>query len=323
MIKKHGIIVHPEELSPLLPKRLEAAGIDTLGIHPAGGRNAARSLDEAILMHEQPGYKDIINSIQASGISVEYQAHVMSWLLPRSDFDRHPEWFRLDEHGKRVPEFNLCVSNPEALEYVSNRTALLAETLYTGSDQWYFWPDDITGAVCHCDKCRLLSASDQQMIMVNAMLRGIRKLDRGHRLCYLAYHDCIAPPRTVKPDEGVFLEYAPFDRDIDKPLADSSSAKNSTETEALPGLLRLFGKAGSTALDYWMDNSMRSDWKKPPKQFKLNETVLREDVRFYASLGFEAVTCFGCFLGADYEALYGEPPVTLYGQTLRAASGNI
>lgn len=320
MIKSRGIIVHPDELTYLLPKRLEIAGLNVLGIHPAGGRDAATTLDKAILLHKQQRQSEVINQIKSLGISVVYQAHVMSWLLPRTEFDKHPEWFRQDEHGRRVQDFNLCVSNQEALEYVEKRTAELAELLYTGSDHWYFWPDDIAGAICRCDKCRSLSASDQQMIMVNAMLRGLKKLNPSAKLCYLAYHDSITPPTVIKPDAGVFLEYAPFNRDHDKPLTDASSEKNASEIRALPGLFGLFGSKDATALDYWMDNSLRSGWKKPPKPFTLYESVLHEDVRFYSSLGFEAVTCFGCFLGSDYTALYGAPPFELYGKTLRRAA---
>ena len=45
---------------------------------------------------------------------------------------------------------------------------------------------------------------------------------------------------------------------------------------------------------------------------------MRADCQAYKALGFEAVTSFGCFLGADYDALYGEPPVLRYGELLAA-----
>ena len=39
----------------------------------------------------------------------------------------------------------------------------------------------------------------------------------------------------------------------------------------------------------------------------------------YARAGFEAVTCFACFLGEDYEARWGAPPLDGFLAALRAA----
>jgi hypothetical protein len=44
--------------------------------------------------------------------------------------------------------------------------------------------------------------------------------------------------------------------------------------------------------------------------------VLRADAAYYADLGFESVTSFGCFLGEEYRLLHGEPPVQAYGDIL-------
>ena len=35
----------------------------------------------------------------------------------------------MNERGERAADFNLCASNPDALDYVSERTALLASLL--------------------------------------------------------------------------------------------------------------------------------------------------------------------------------------------------
>jgi hypothetical protein len=41
---KNGMIVHPGELSRKWIDRLADAGINTLGIHPEGGKDAPKSL---------------------------------------------------------------------------------------------------------------------------------------------------------------------------------------------------------------------------------------------------------------------------------------
>ncbi len=65
-----------------------------------------------------------------------------------------------------------------------------------------------------------------------------------------------------------------------------------------------------------MDNSRFCGWKLPYKKLKLNEEVLRQDVQFYKSKGFETLTSFGCFLGEDYAREFGLPPVKEYCEIL-------
>lgn len=43
---------------------------------------------------------------------------------------------------------------------------------------------------------------------------------------------------------------------------------------------------------------------------------MQSDVQAYREMGFESITSFGCFLGADYRELWGEPPVKRYGEIL-------
>ena len=95
-----------------------------------------------------------------------------------------------------------------------------------------------------------------------------------------------------------------------------SCDENRREVAPLRALLDYFGAKDARVLDYWMDNSLFSGWKKPPKPFSLDEETMRRDVEFYASLGFENITAFGCYLGPDYQSLYGEPPLKTYGDLL-------
>lgn len=312
-----GIIVHPEELTREWIDRMADAGLNALGLHPVGGVHADQSLQRAIDLHALPESRALRAAAALRGISVEYEAHAMAWLLPRHLFDRHPDWFRMDEKGERTADFNLCASNPDALDYVSQRTALLASLLETGSSKYYFWADDVSGYACHCPACRALTASDQQMRLVNAMLRGLRMYDKAAKLCYLAYVDALEAPKKVAPLDGVFLEYAPIRRNHHRPLNDPDCAENRREAQPLHDLIAFFGAKDARVLDYWMDNSLFSGWKKPPKPFALDEETMRRDLDFYASLGFESVTAFGCYLGPDYQALYGEPPLKGYGALLR------
>lgn len=311
-----GILVHPEELTLQWLDEMQQAGLDTLGLHPVGGRQAHESLQRAIDLHTLPESRQLRAAASARGITMEYEAHVMRWLLPRHLFERFPDWFRMDTHGQRVDDFNLCASNPDALAYVAERTALLASLLDTGTAQYFYWPDDVSGCKCHCPDCRSLSASDQQLAMLNAMLTGLRRYRRDATLCYIAYSDAMDVPRRVEPADGIFLEYAPIRRDPHRPIFDTDCPKNVQESRTLRDLLQFFGTKHSRVLEYWMDNSLYSNWTKPPKPFTLDEAVMQQDVDFYVRLGFETITSFGCYLGPDYRQLYGVPPLQRYGELL-------
>ena len=316
--ESRGILVHPEDLTMDWLNKMSAAGLNSLGLHPVGGNKSHNSMLRAIDWHTLPETRALFAEAARLGISVEYEAHSMGWLLPRHLFSLHPEWFRMNENGERTPDHNFCVSNPDALAYVAERAALLAKLLPTGSSKYYYWLDDVSGGACHCPACRALSASDQQLRAVNAMLSGLRTVDPQAQLCYIAYHETLAVPRCTEPADGVFLEYAPFRRDHHRPLNDASCEKNVIETAPLKDLIAFFGKKDARALDYWMDNSLFSGWTKPPKAFSLDEDVMRRDCEYYASLGMEHVTSFGCYLGPDYQQLHGDPSLSAYGSILSA-----
>ena len=78
---------------------------------------------------------------------------------------------------------------------------------------------------------RALTASDQQMRLVNAMLRGLWMYDKAAKLCYLAYVDALEAPKKVAPLDGVFLEYAPIRRNHHRPLNDPDCAENRREAQ--------------------------------------------------------------------------------------------
>ena len=315
MIK--GLIMHPEDLTKNTIDRMAASGLNTLGLHPVGGKDAAKTLEQAIIWQNEGEGGELIRYAMEKGLRVEYEAHAMGWLLQRELFSEHPEWFRMNDKGERTPDVNLCPSCQEALDYLSERTALLARLLDTGCHRYFYWLDDVSGiSACCCPECSKLSASDQQMRVVNAMVKGIRSVDPEGELCYLAYLDALEAPTRVEPETGVFLEYAPFRRDFTRPLNDPDCAKNVSETRSLRNLLSCFGAKGARVLDYWMDNSLFSNWTKPPKPLVFHAEVMKRDLDFYADLGFEDVTSFGCYLGADYRALYGIPPIVQYGRIL-------
>ncbi len=312
MIARKGIVIHDTECGDYWAGRLETSGLNTLGVHPAGGADAHLTLAACMEYVKTPKWERFHKRMTAAGIAVEFEMHALSRMLPRELFAENPHWFRMEENGERSPRFNCCASSPDALEVLRERAALLAAAFPSDTHRYHFWLDDVTDAKCRCPLCRELSASDQALILTNAVAEGVRRTDPEGRTAYLAYRETLDPPKKVTPLPHVFLEFAPFERDFDRPLFDPASEKNASQIAHLSDLLELFGRRDAKALDYWVDNSLFSGWKLPPKKFALNETVLRDDAAGYAARGFAAVTSFGCFLGEDYRALYGDAPLEGY-----------
>ena len=311
MIKQKGLIIHPDELTDYWVSRFLQTGLNLLGIHPEGGLTGGNSVYRAAEWIKQPETKRLIGKLIDKGVGVEYEIHALSWLLPRDMFDKQPEWFRMNAEGVRVNDYHFCHSNPEPLEYISERAKKAAGVFNPTTKNHHLWLDD-TDCDCHCPKCRAqaeekgCTPSDAAMVVYNAVLDGVKAHDSNARQCYLAYYTTIAAPEKVKPSEGIFLEYAPFHRDLAAPLNDPSSEANRKAIGAIDGLFKVFPKTHSKALDYWLDNSRNSNWKKPVQKLKFHAGTAKSDVGFYNSKGFETVTNFACFLGEEYYLLYNE-----------------
>ena len=303
-----SLLIHPEELTEKWIKRMAENGVEVLALHPAGGKNAHESLKSMLETIKTPAYQNLLAFAESLGLKIEYEFHAGSYLLPRELYDEHPEYFRMDENGNRVREIDFCVSNQQALDIVATRAVNLAKELNQKGDDYYFWLDDAKNAGCQCEKCKNLSPSDKNLIVMNAIVKELRKFKPNARVAYLAYQQTMPLPTAVKPEEGIFLEYAPISRKLDVPLSGHAGEWIS----GVKDLLGFFGKENSKVLEYWFDNSLFSGWKKPPVKFTPNAEVIKADLEYYSDLGFENISSFACYLGEDYEQLFGEPDVTAF-----------
>ncbi|MGN1346412.1 MAG: DUF4838 domain-containing protein [Eubacteriales bacterium] len=312
MLKERGIVLHMQDCGEYFASRLEQTNLNVVGVHPEGGCAAHVSMEACIHMLDTPAWRSFRHRMERAGIAVEFEMHALSWILEREKFETHRDWFRMTENGERTPDFNCCASNPDALAYLSERAALLASIFRPDTGKYNFWIDDVSDASCHCEKCREFSASDQALILYNAIAEGLAAVHPDARESYLAYFSTLSVPTKVSRRENVFLEFAPIARDFDVSLFDESREKNHSQVKSLPDLLRFFGREDAKVLDYWMDNSLFSGWKRPPKKFHLNAATCAADVAQYRRLGFDSITSFGCFLGEDYRDLYGDADLSEY-----------
>ena len=303
------LLIHPEELDLCWIEQLCQAGVTTLGLHPVGGKHADVSLRGMLGLFEEPAFQALLRKAEDRGLQITCEMHAMRYLLPEDTLRKHPQWMRVNRAGNRTTESNFCCSNPDALALAAENAARLYRRLPGRPRRVAFWLDDAKDAFCHCEKCACLSPSDQQMIILNAMLAGIRSVRRDAVLAYLAYYETLPAPEQTQPQEGIYLEYAPYLRSMDRPIFDEA---NAACNRSLPGLLQFFGTKDATVLDYWYDNSWFSNYQKPPRELRVDNAVVRADMAYYRSLGFENISCFACYLGQDYRALYGLPDLSAF-----------
>lgn len=310
---RRGIVLTPTDLNGIAVQwvdRMAAASLNVLGLH--GG------IDECVrFIHGDEG-RACLDAAESAGIDVEYELHALGWLLPRGMFPDHPEWFRMDEHGDRVSDANMCASSAEALEYVGARGVELARMLTPTTNRYYYWADDAK-PWCACEACREYTASDQNLLMTNALALALTDVRPEARMGYLAYYNAIEPPTRVRPADGMFLEYAPIMRNSAVPLDDLTDAKNVEHADNLRRLVETFDTfdmGDAHILEYWVDASRFSGWKRPSVRIPFDADVIEQDARFYASLGFRSATSFGVFLDADYDRMHGPPPIREYGEAL-------
>ena len=310
-----GAVLAVEDLETAdWPRIAHENGINTLGTHITP--------DQVLRFWESDKGKQFQEDCRRYGIQVEHELHAMSALLPREHFAEDSTMFRMDESGHRTADFNCCASSTRALDTIASRALYYARHLTSTNHRYYFWLDD--GApVCQCPQCRELSASEQALIIENKMLEAIRTYDPKAMLAHLAYFSSLQAPRKVKPLEGIFLEFAPFQRRLDKPITDSVSEVrdigfNARNLTYLKENLEVFPAETAVVLDYWLDVSMASGWKKPAVELPWDGDVFRSDIATYADLGIRNITTFAVYMDSTYFQAYPHPTyLKEYGDALR------
>ena len=313
-----GLVLSTKELSEVdWPALAAANGINTIGTHVTPQEVAA--------FLETSSGRHFLSECKRHGITVEHQLHAMSDLLPRELFREDSTMFRMDGSGRRTPEGNCCVHSEKALEIIASNVTRYAKILRPDNHRYYFWMDD-NAPSCACPLCRDFSPSEQALILENRMLAAIRKVDRKAKLAHLAYSLTMEPPRKVRPDNGIFLEFAPINRSWDEPLCKrdavsplQDSTTNGDNLSWLEANLEVFSAADAVVLEYWLDASMFSRWQRPSVELPWRVEICRRDLETYAGYGLRNITSFAVYMDAEYfERFTSVRPVTEYGRLLNS-----
>ncbi|HOZ50026.1 MAG TPA: DUF4838 domain-containing protein [Candidatus Hydrogenedentes bacterium] len=309
-----GVVIRPPDIRNWpWPEKAHEAGLTTIGTH--------------VFPHEVQGFlvtdegQRFLEECRALGLHVEHELHAINDLLPRNLFDKDPSLFRMDENGERVRDYNLCVHSEAAVALACENAVKFARTLRPTTGRYFYWIDD-GEPMCRCPKCRPYSDSDQALLLENAMLNALRREDSTATLAHLAYAKTMDPPTQVKPEPGIFLEFAPIQRRFDVSMGDGLIALHSQLLEQLDANLALFGADGAQALEYWLDESLfyRAHHRTLTK-IPWENAVFEQDVAVYAKRGIRHITTFAVLVDRDYVDQFGEPPLDAYGHGLEAYRG--
>lgn len=276
--------------------------IDWLGLMHKNGLN---TISVCGTDYQSAEYAEFKQKCIDQGFDFEYEEHAMSWLLPRELFATHPEYFRMDKDGVRRADGNGCPSCEEGLEVLRSNVREFAQKHTPSNHKYYTWLYD-GGDICYCDKCKGYNVADQGLIFENEIIKVLKEFDPEARLAHLAYSNSTPAPKVIKPHKDIFLEFAPFYRRWDKPLSDKAAIRDGMEwthgdyIQMLEDNLKVFPAETAQVLDYWMDCSLVSGWKKPQKQLIWYNDVFLDDLATYASYGIRNITTYGIYIDDYY-----------------------
>jgi len=231
--------------------------------------------------------------------------HSVPLMLPKELFASKPELFRMDQTGKRVPDGNVCVSNPETVKLCAD---VVMKWFRDHPESEYFTvmgQDIWGGAWCSCDKCKPYTASEQNVILINGIHQILRKQGVKGRCAYAAYRDTLrCDLNRVRMDSEVRVGYAPRERSYGHGLADASSERNRWFWNNLMEWRRKHsGPIGIT--DYYHDCILFYSFAVPTVR------VITEDMRAYSKLN---VVGTGSYMMGRFSWYTYGPSLYVYGR---------
>lgn len=141
-------------------------------------------------------------------IEAYWNAHTMGQLLPSGEFfEKHPEYFSLRD-GKRIPNGQLCLSNPEVLEICKIRLAdvMRKNPLF----RIYSLSQNDNFSFCQCQKCTAIAEqyggqSGLMVWFVNQVADAVRDEFPDKFVGTFAYQYTRQPPKGIVPRNNVVI----------------------------------------------------------------------------------------------------------------------
>jgi len=309
---RKGVVISPDDLEGVdWCEKMKQLGLNTLGIHSGEGPgvNCLQRLKSTIQV-------DFQENLRNGGIDYEYELHTGSSLLPRALFAKHPEFFTFNaDQNRRIADANWCPSSIDAMRIVAENAKHMAGKLDPSTHRFFFWGDDAAGW-CHCEQCRRLNDADQELMVSNHIAAALREVDPCAQVAFLAFEKSLKVPHEIKPADNVFLEFAPMRRCYLHSIDDASCAVNREHFNVLLDLLEYFPAERVHVLEYWLDSSLYSNYRKPAQKPRFIRDIVSRDIRAYYQLGIRSITSFAVFMDGEYFKQHGEKELEFYAEQL-------
>ncbi|MHC4442225.1 MAG: DUF4838 domain-containing protein [Planctomycetota bacterium] len=228
--------------------------------------------------------------LQKRGIAIEVGGHGYHNFLNAEAqggrlFSEHPQWFGMDETGKRTREPGriLCSSNTDAVACLQDRViAYLKER--PEIEIFDFWPPD-GETWCTCTHCKALGTPPQRHArLVSQMASALSKQLPKVRLECIAYLTYLQPPPDVTFDKSVMVEFCPASQNFENQINDPNNSRNKRYARALQSWLKTF--AGEVVIySYYRKYA----WRSLPN---LIPHYMQRDIAYYRDSGVKGLSCY-------------------------------
>lgn len=118
-------------------------------------------------------------------------------LVPKSLFSEHPEYFAMDENGKRHTD-HVCMTNPDVLDLVEKNAREIMTNATNGAKFIHIGQDDNIN-YCHCENCEALyekygAISAPTLIFTNNLAERLEDEFPDYTFTFYAYSEADRPP---------------------------------------------------------------------------------------------------------------------------------
>jgi len=227
--------------------------------------------------------------LQKRGIIIEVGGHGYENFLNAGMengklFELHPEWFGMDEKGKRSPDKHtvFCTSNRDAVSYLRNNVIDYLQSR-PEIEVFDFWPPDMDKWCC-CSECSKTSSEQRHFELVNYMADELKKHFPKVKLECLAYSRYLSPPENVKLNPAVLLDFCPITQNYQVQFYDETSSKNKMYNDNLRKWLKVF-EGEISIYSYYR----KYKWRSLPNVFP---HYLQNELKYFRSIGTKGISVY-------------------------------
>jgi hypothetical protein len=230
---------------------------------PARDRLEIPSLDEAAnppLEYREPFVKEAMDPDWAArnrvnghffdlderhGGKVSYRGFVHTYealIPPEEYYDEHPEFFALVDGQRLEHRSQLCNTNPELAEVVTERIRQLMRD--HPEDSVFSVSQNDWDHFCECESCASLAEAEGTQAapilhLVNYVARAVRAEFPDKLIDTLAYSYSRKPPKTMKPEPNVIVRLCSIECCFNHPFDECASDVNKRFVEDVIGWSRI------------------------------------------------------------------------------------